>query len=272
MNYKNSLLEKIVDSKSEEISASKFRESFASLRSRVKDLEPTRDLLPYFDPKLFRNELPQTRMIAEIKKASPSAGLIRPDFDPVNIARIYLESGAVALSVLTDSPFFQGSLKDLQSVRKISHRPILRKDFMIDPYQMYEARVYGADCVLAIVAILEKQQLVDLAGLAVELQMNVLIEVHNKEELDFALQVKEEKVLYGINNRNLKNLKIDLKTTEELIPFIPKDRVVISESGISERKQIEHLEKVGAKGFLIGETFLKSPDLKKKFKELANAG
>src|SRR5207302_1236568 len=129
---------------------------------------------------------------------------------------------------------------------------------------------YGADCILAIVAILEKQQLIDLAGLAVQLDMNVLMEVHNKEELDLALQVKEKKILYGINNRDLKTLKIDLKTTEELISFIPHDQVVISESGISERKQVEDLQRVGAKGFLIGETFLKLNDLKKKFKELVD--
>ncbi len=268
MNYQNTLLEKIVQTKKEEIASGKLRESLQDLRNRCRDAELTRSFVKMFDPSFLSHELPQTRIIAEIKKASPSAGLIRPDFDPVRLAHTYVDAGAAAISVLTDTVYFQGSLSDLQSVRKVSPRPVLRKDFMIDPYQIYEARAYGADCILAIVAILEKQQLIDLCGLANELGMASLIEVHNEEETRVALQVDQPQVLLGVNNRDLKTLKIDLKTTERLRKLIPSKKTVIAESGISNRKEIEHYLSQGVSGFLIGEVLMKEKNIRAKFDEL----
>ncbi len=260
MDYKNTLLEKIVNTKKEEISSSKYQESLADLRAKIQGLPATRNFLKNFPDS-------KTSIIAEIKKASPSAGLIRPQFDPVEIAKIYLEEGAAAISVLTDPVFFQGHLSHLQAVRKVSEKPLLRKDFLIDPYQVYQARVYGADCILAIVAILDKSQLIDICGLAQELGMYSLLEVHDQKELQIALQVKQEKMLMGINNRDLKTLKIDLQTSERLRLLIPKNLKVISESGISKREEIDQLLKVGMDGFLIGETFLKAKDIRAKFRE-----
>jgi len=268
MSYKNTILEKIVDAKKDEISSGRFRESLADLKSKVRGGEATRDFCAVFRSGSFAQELPETRIIAEIKKASPSAGVIRPGFDPVAIAKAYLESGAAALSVLTDAPYFQGHLDHLRTVRAVSARPLLRKDFMIDEYQIYQARAYGADCILAIVAILEKQQLVDFCGRAEELGLATLIEVHDETELATALTVKSGRVLFGINNRDLKTLKIDLKTTERLRPLIRSALPVIAESGFSKREEIEGLMKAGVNGFLIGETLLKASDIKTKFNEL----
>jgi indole-3-glycerol phosphate synthase len=269
MSYKNTILGKIVEAKKGEISSAKFQESIADLRAEIAGSEPTRDFLKALDPASFSDELPEIRIIAEIKKASPSAGVILPQFDPVKIAQTYLEAGAAAISVLTDPPFFQGHLDHLRAVRAISPRPLLRKDFIIDPYQVYQARVYGADCILAIVAILEPQQLADLCGLAEELKMASLIEVHDEEEAGIASRVRVGRLLMGINNRDLKTLRVDLATTERLRPLIPRERAVVSESGISKREDLERLRKTGVQGFLIGETFLKSKDIRKKFQELA---
>jgi indole-3-glycerol phosphate synthase len=269
MSYKNTILEKIVDAKKQEISSSKFRESFADLRVKAQSAAPTRSFLKALDPEAYQKELPETRIIAEIKKASPSAGLIRSHFDPVQIAHEYLEAGAAALSVLTDPPFFQGSLEHLQAVREMSPRPLLRKDFIIDPYQVYQSRVYGADCILAIVAILEKQQLVDLCELSKEIKMNVLVEIHDEKELEIILNVGAtgRSPLLGINNRDLKTLKIDLSTTERLMSQIPTEFTVVAESGISNRSDVVRMLKAGVKGLLIGEKLLKAKDIKTKFNE-----
>jgi len=271
MSYKNTILEKIVEAKKEEISSSRYRESLADLKAKALGAEPSRDFAKALNPSAFQGELPATRVIAEIKKASPSAGVIVPHYDPIQIARIYLEAGAAALSILTDPSFFQGSLDHLKAVRKISQRPLLRKDFILEPYQVYQARAYGADCILAIVAILEGQQIVDLCGLAGELGMTSLIEVHDREEISKVLPVKQGKILLGINNRDLKSLKVDLKTTEELRPLIPSGIPVVAESGFSRREEIERLQKAGVDGFLIGETFLRAKDIKAKFRELVNS-
>jgi len=268
MSYKNTILEKIVEAKKEEISSARFRESLADLKSKARGVPETRDFCEVFREGPLTQGLPVTRIIAEIKKASPSAGLIRPQFDPVGIAKIYLDAGAAALSILTDGPYFQGHLDHLQSVRKISERPLLRKDFMIEDYQIYQARAYGADCILAIVAILEKQQLVDFCGRAEELGLSTLIEVHDETELATALAVNSKRVLLGINNRDLKTLKVDLKTTERLRPLVNSDALVVAESGFSKRDEIERLLKAKVNGFLIGETLLKAKDIKAKFKEL----
>ncbi|MFO1519711.1 MAG: indole-3-glycerol phosphate synthase TrpC [bacterium] len=269
MNYKNTILEKIIDAKKDEIVSSKYKENLADLKAKIAGAEPTRDFLRALDPQFHTGELPETRIIAEIKKASPSAGLLRKEFDPVKIADEYLNVGAAAISVLTDPPFFQGSLDHLAAVRKMSHRPLLRKDFMVDPYQIYQARAYGADCILAIAAILEPQQLVDFCGLAEELRMTSLIEVHDEEELQIALKVKQERMLLGVNNRDLKTLKIDLKNTEKLRPLVPSHLKIVAESGISKREEVERLQKAGVDGFLIGETFLRAKNISDKFKELA---
>ncbi|MBF0492430.1 MAG: indole-3-glycerol phosphate synthase TrpC [Deltaproteobacteria bacterium] len=266
-NLENSILEKIIYEKANEVSTHKYRENISTLKAKILDADNTLSFKDFLNSNLHP-ELPKTRIIAEIKKASPSVGLIRENFDPKAIAKDYLEAGAAAISVLTDVTFFQGSLQDLQDVRSVCHRPILRKDFMIDPYQIYQARAYGADCILGIVAVLEKQQMEDFCGLARELGMHTLVEVHNQEELIEALQIKNDSLILGINNRNLKTLKMDLKISERLKTFIPSDLPVICESGISQRSQIEYFEKLGFSGFLIGEHLLKKRDIQKKLKEL----
>ncbi|MBL7685512.1 MAG: indole-3-glycerol phosphate synthase TrpC [Deltaproteobacteria bacterium] len=267
MNYQNTILEKIVIAKKEELSSSKMRDSLFDLKQKARDLEPTRDFIKNFDVSLTP-QLPATRIIAEIKKASPSAGLIRNPFSPAEIAKTYLECGVAAISVLTDPAFFQGSLDHLQEVRRISDRPLLRKDFMIDEYQIYQARAYGADCILLIAALLEKSEMEDMAGLAAEMGLSSLIEIHDEEELQLVLQVKTSRALLGINNRDLKTLKMDLSTTEKLRAKIPLDQKVISESGIQTRSDINRLLQVPVNGFLIGEHLLKQREIKTHLLEL----
>ncbi len=286
MSYQNTILGKIVRDKEEEVSSSKFRSSLKEIKQQAKDTAAALDFAKHVDPRFYQGELPVTRIIAEIKKASPSGGLIRPVYKPDEIAREYVDAGAAALSVLTDKPYFQGSLEDLDLVRRSSLRPILRKDFMIDEYQIYEARAHGSDCILAIVAILEKSKLEDFCGLASELGMASLVEVHDEEELQIALSLNVGAVprgrpfvegrhrdlpLLGINNRNLKTLVTDLAVTEKLIQKIPADRLVVSESGLKTRIDIERMQKAGAKAFLIGEHLLKEKDLEKKFKEMCGS-
>lgn len=262
------ILDKIVKSKKEELSSAKFRLSLQEIKQKTKDVAPALGFAKHLDPNSFQGELPETRIIAEIKKASPSGGLIRAEYKPDEIAREYIDTGAAALSVLTDGPYFQGSLDDFDRVRSVSRRPMLRKDFMIDEYQIYEARAHGADCILAIVAILEKNKLEDFCGLSSELGMSTLVEVHNEEELNLALQIKLGEPLLGINNRNLKTLVTDLTVSEKLISKIPESRIVVSESGLKTRADIERMMKAGAKAFLIGEHLLREKDLKTKFKEM----
>lgn len=258
------ILQKIVETKKEEISSSKFEESLQDLRARIEGMEAARPFAEHFR----KEESSRTRIIAEIKKASPSGGLLCPDYDPVKIGEEYLNAGATALSILTDFPYFQGRLEDLNRVKARNPLPILRKDFLIDPYQIVQSRAYGADCILLIVAILEPSQLIDFAGLAAELRMGILIEVHDEQELQAALGVKEEKLLLGVNNRNLKTLKTDLQTTATLLPGVPQHRPVISESGIKTRQQIEHLQALGVSGFLIGESLLKSKNIRQGLETL----
>ena len=268
MGYKNTILEKIVDAKKEEISSAKFREGYADLKAKLSDCEPTHDFLKPFDLQVPSPGLPKMRIIAEMKKASPSAGELKAQYDPKKIAEVYEECGAAAISVLTDPSFFKGSLNHLSEVRKACSRPLLRKDFIIDPYQVYEARVHGADCILAIAAILEPQQMADLCGLAEELKMACLIEVHDEKEAGIASRIRVGRLLMGVNNRDLKTLKIDLATTERLRPLLPPELPVISESGLSRREDLERLSAAGVQGFLIGETLLKAKDMKAKFQEL----
>jgi indole-3-glycerol phosphate synthase len=198
-------------------------------------------------------------LIAEIKKASPSAGLIRAEFDPPALARAYAAGGAACLSVLTEEDHFQGSLRDLATVREACDLPLLRKDFMLDPYQVIEARAAGADCILLILAALSDTEARELEQVAIGCGLDVLVEVHDAAELQRAVRLKTR--LIGINNRNLKTLKTDIATTEELARDVPSDRIIVSESGLSRPEQLARMARAGARCFLIGEALMRQADV-----------
>ena len=198
-------------------------------------------------------------LIAEIKKASPSAGLLRPEFSPAELARAYRDGGAACLSVLTESAHFLGSPADLRAARGSVSLPVLRKDFMLDPWQIYESRAMGADCVLLILAALTDQQARDLEELARDLDLDVLAEVHDRRELDRALGLQTK--LIGVNNRNLKTLKTDIRITLELAPQVPPDRIIVSESGLRTPEDLARLAGCGVRCFLVGETLLRAEDV-----------
>jgi indole-3-glycerol phosphate synthase len=252
-------LQQIVAHKREEMEDRRRRVPFAGIRSRAADAPPPR-------PFLAALRGPAVRVIAEVKGASPSAGTIRAAFDPAGIARVYEEAGAAAISVLTDARFFHGADEHLVRVRQAVGLPLLRKDFVLEPYQVYESRVLGADAVLLIAAILEPASLADLQGVAVDLGMAALVEVHTEPELDRSLGVRP--ALIGINNRNLDTLATDLDTTRRLRPRIPAGVIVVGESGIEERADVEEMERAGVDAVLIGTALMRAADPALRIREL----
>ncbi len=257
------ILQKILARKAEEVAERRERLSLAELARQVEHLPP---------PRQFRARLEQTiaqgwpAVIAEIKRASPSKGLLRDPFRPAEIARSYATAGACGLSVLTDRDFFQGCEAYLQEARAACELPVLRKDFIIDPYQAYEARQIGADCILLIVAALDDARLHDLARLAAELHMDVLVEVHDAEELERALAL--DLGLIGINNRNLRTFETRLETTLDLLARVPAGRTVVTESGIHTPADVALMRGHGVHAFLVGEAFMRAADPGAKLAEL----
>ena len=254
------ILDEIYKHKLSEVAEDKKRVSLETLKEQCKKKQEARS----FGAALKSNT--NIRIIAEIKKASPSLGIIREDFNPVEIARIYETGGAAAISVLTDEKFFQGRLSYLTDVKKSVNLPILRKDFIIDSYQIYEARSAGADAILLIAALLTKEEIQHYLELARELDMDCLVEVHSEAELKKVLQTNAD--IIGINNRDLATFKTDLKTTVRLRPMIPTEKIVVSESGIKSRMDVEKLMKEGVDAILVGETLMKSNDISAKLREL----
>lgn len=252
------ILKKILARKAEEVVARNARVSLRELSALVVDAPPVRGFAAALHARIAAGS---AAVIAEVKKASPSKGVIRPDFDPAGIARSYEAGGAACLSVLTDVDFFQGSDDYLRQARAACALPVLRKDFTIDAYQVYEARLLGADCVLLIVAALGDAVLAELAALALDLGMDVLVEVHDAEEMQRALAVAETlPVLIGVNNRNLRSFEVSLQTTLDLRPAVPADRLLVTESGILAPADVALMRSNGVDAFLVGEAFMRAPD------------
>ncbi len=249
------ILDKILVTKHEEIAAGLARVPLAGMRARAEAAPAPRDFVGALRAKLAAG---QPAVIAEIKKASPSKGVIRPDFRPAEIAASYEQGGAACLSVLTDVQYFQGCAEYLQQARAACALPVLRKDFIVDPFQVYEARAMGADCILLIVAALELQAMQDLEALAHELGMAVLVESHDAAELDAALTLRTP--LQGINNRNLRTFDVSLDTTLSLLPKIGSDRIVITESGILAPADVARMRSHQVNAFLVGEAFMRAAD------------
>ena len=249
------ILEKIVAVKREEVAAALKRKPLALVRADAESRVLTRDFVGALKAKIAAGK---PAVIAEIKKASPSKGVLREDFIPADIAQSYADSGAACLSVLTDVQFFQGEVDYLKQARASCQLPVLRKDFMVDPYQIYESRSMGADCILLIAACLDDAQMKDLEAIASDLDMAVLVEVHDGAELERALRLKTP--LIGINNRNLKTFDVTLDTTLGLRAFVPSDRILVTESGIQTRDDVLRMGAAGINAFLVGEAFMRAAD------------
>lgn len=261
------ILQKIVAVKHEEIAEGLKKVPLAAMRADAENCLLTRDFVGALHAKIAAD---QAAVIAEVKKASPSKGIIRADFMPADIAQSYAEGDgttrAACLSVLTDRQFFQGCNDYLKQARASCDLPVLRKDFIIDPYQVYEARAIGADAILLIAACLDDAQMADLEAIAHSLNMTVLVEVHDGVELERALKLKTP--LVGINNRNLRTFNVTLGTTLDLLQYVPADRLLVTESGIATREDVAHLRAAGVHAFLVGESFMRAPEPGRALAEL----
>lgn len=263
MTRSDDILTRILNRKAEEIAERSARRSQRALAEQLAAAPPARGFAAAIAQRI---ETGGAGVIAEIKKASPSKGLLRADFRPAEIAASYERGGAACLSVLTDVDFFQGADAYLQEARNACRLPVLRKDFTIDSYQVYEARVLGADCILLIVAALDDARMSELAGLAAQLGMDVLVEVHDEAELERALPL--DTPLIGINNRNLRSFETSLDTTLDMLARIPDDRIVVTESGIHTPEDVQRMRAHGVHAFLVGEAFMRAADPGGKLREL----
>ncbi len=253
------ILQKIVEVKREEIDAAQRKKPLEVVRFDAESRVLTRDFEGALRQKIAAG---QAAVIAEVKKASPSKGVLREEFIPADIAQSYAEgdgrTSAACLSVLTDRQFFQGSADFLKQARASCDLPVLRKDFMVDPYQIYEARSMGADAILLIVACLDDARMAELESLAMDLNMAVLVEVHDRAELQRALKLRTP--LVGLNNRNLRTFEVTLQTTLDMLPDVPSDRLLITESGILDRDDVQKMRAAGVNAFLVGEAFMRAAD------------
>jgi indole-3-glycerol phosphate synthase len=258
----STILDTIVAAKRAELEAAKKKMPLPALEKRIRDLPAARD----FSAALQGGRNGKIHIIAEVKKASPSKGIICEQFDPVDIARQYQDNGAAALSVLTEEKYFLGSLDYLQQIKEATEIPVLRKDFIFDPYQIFEARARGADAILLIAAMLEKGQLKNLLALCRRMSLASLFEVHDRKELETALELDADVI--GINNRDLNTFKTDISTSLRLVKLIPRGKTIISESGLARREDILALQEAGVDAFLIGEAFMKENSPGDKLGEL----
>ena len=264
---RSDVLARICAETRDEVARRKTLTSLETMRQRATGKPPTRGFGRSLMEATARGEF---GLVAEIKKASPSGGLIRPDFDPAALARAYKDGGAVCLSVLTDEPYFQGSPDDLKAARAAVDLPVLRKDFILDPWQVYESRAMGADCILLIMAALTDEEARELESLARALDMDVLAEVHDPAELQRALGMQTK--LIGINNRNLKTLQTDIAVTEQLAPEVPPERFLIAESGLRSHADLVRLSRICVNCFLVGEHLMRRPDVTAATRELLGRG
>jgi len=253
------MLDKIVAQKREDVEQRKKSATLPYLQERIARQKPSLD----FALALKGNHI---RLIAEVKQTSPSRGMLRPNFDPIELAQTYAEGGAAAISVLTEANYFTGSIEHLEAIKEVVQLPLLRKDFIFDPYQVYESRAFGADALLLVAAILSQRELKELIILSHSLGLKCLVEVHNKSEMERAI-ISEAEII-GINNRDLNTFAVDINTTRRLRPLVPEEKIVVSESGIKSKRDIEKLENWRVDAVLVGEALVTANDVRAKMKEL----